>query len=208
MHAYAKKSSGSGARKKQRVSGSGSTSSGNPFSDEDEESTLHKRRSAPATVQLEHSVASYFANQVESDETKARKLAIAESAAWTAERQSVAREAESKAMLKMLSAQTDAATAKTQRKAEEARLRAEESKAKIARKTEEANARAAESEEEAVHASNGGDDGEACGEALVDRFTVKHSFHRYNHTVMATSTASCVKITRHAGCVFCLVLSK
>ena len=146
MHAYATKSSGSGARKKQRVSGSGSTSSGSPLSDEDEESTLPKSRSAPSSVQLEQSVAKYFADQVESDDTKERKLLIAESAARTAERQSVAREAESKAMLKMLSAQTDAATANTQRKAEQAKLKTDESKAKIARKAEEAKSRAAESE--------------------------------------------------------------
>ena len=107
VHAYATKSSGSATRKKGMASSANSTSSGNPFSDRDEESTPPKRRSAPATVQLEDSVASYFVNQLESDETKARKLAIAESAARTAERQCVAREAESKAMLRMLSAQTD-----------------------------------------------------------------------------------------------------
>ena len=72
VHAYPTKSSGSSARKKRRVSGSGATSSGNPFPDEDEESTPLKRHSAPATVQHEDSVASYFANQVESDETKAK----------------------------------------------------------------------------------------------------------------------------------------
>ena len=94
VHAFATRFSGAGARKKRRVSVSGSTSSGNPLLDEDEESTPAKRHSVSATVQLKDSVAIYFANQVESDETKERESAIPESAAKTAERQSVPKEAE------------------------------------------------------------------------------------------------------------------
>ena len=80
------------------------------------ESTPARRRTAPATVQLEDSVASHFANQVESDDTEERKVAIAESL-WlkTAERQDVAREAESNSVLKMLSAHTDGSEEKAER---------------------------------------------------------------------------------------------
>lgn len=100
------KSSGAGVRKKPGGSGSGSTPlTSNPLSDDDEESPPAKRRSIPVTVNLEEFVFSNFANQVESDETTERKLAIAESAAAGAAMQAPAREADSKALIKMLSAQ-------------------------------------------------------------------------------------------------------
>lgn len=58
---------------------------------------------------------------------------------------------------------------KTERKPEEAKLRADESRAKIAREAEEAKAKAAESEsQKQLMLQNGGDDGGACREAAVE----------------------------------------
>ena len=151
-------------RRKRGASGSGSTSStSNPFSDDEDASPPPKRRLLPVTVNLEDSVSSYFTNQVESDETKERKLAIAESAAATAARQAAAREADSKAIMKMLSAQTndpedkakrlatadkeaDAKVNESKSRIVEAKAKADEAKAKNERKAEESKAKAAESE--------------------------------------------------------------
>lgn len=160
----ASKPSGTGVRKKRGASGSGSTlSTSNTLSDDDGESPPAKRRAVPVTINLEESVSSYFANQVESDETKERKLAIAESAAATAATQTAAREADWKAIIKMLSAQTDDPEEKAKRLATadkeadaklneskarmvEAKAKADEAKAKNERKAVEAKAKAVESE--------------------------------------------------------------
>jgi len=163
-----------------RVSGSGSTSSGSPLSDEDEESTLPKSRSAPSSVQLEQQRDSRLPERP------------SPKPCWQCCRHKPMQ-------------QQQIRSAKPNRQSwKQTNLRPRSHERPKKQNLESRWEWSAE----AVHASNGVNDGEARGEAVVDRLTVKNSFNRYNHTVMATSTASCVKSTRHAGCVFCLVLSK
>lgn len=140
----ASRTSGSGFRKKRKVSASDSQSStSNPFSDDEEVSPAANRRSAPAALSVEDSVANFFANQVESEDTKERKLVIEEKKAETAERQAVTRDAESKAILSMLADKTDSTDDKQKKlhtADKEADARLHESKAKVV----DANTRAGE----------------------------------------------------------------
>lgn len=138
VHAFATKPSGQGARKKRKSSDDTDVGSSEFDSEED---ISHDRRPAKVHLSVEDAVSRYFTQEIDSPETKDRKLAMAE-------REIAMKQAEAVTMHGLLKSTHDSPNSKAKRlsieemnakarmqevllKADELKAKAEETKAKV-----------------------------------------------------------------------------